>query len=227
MPRYSEICAAVAQAGLSARGVLALAPPERTGALAPMRALLLLGVVGARDWPAFAASPEAGDGAPDPLDRWSRRVVGALAARWGALALYPFDGPPYWPFASWARRAEPVWPSPLGLTIHPEYGLSHSYRGALAFTEPVATPARAVAPSPCLTCSGQPCLGACPVGAFTGRSYDVESCAAHLRAAEGAPCREGGCLARRACPVGPAFAQSPAQARFHMRAFLAARGVSP
>jgi len=34
---------------------------------------------------------------------------------------------------------------------------------------------------------------------------------------------EGGCLARRACPVGAEHAHQPAQAAFHMRAFLAAR----
>jgi hypothetical protein len=32
----------------------------------------------------------------------------------------------------------------------------------------------------------------------------------------------GGCLARRACPVGPAHAYDAAQAQFHMAAFLAA-----
>jgi hypothetical protein len=32
----------------------------------------------------------------------------------------------------------------------------------------------------------------------------------------------GGCLARRACPVGREYAYDPAQARFHMQAFLAA-----
>jgi hypothetical protein len=32
----------------------------------------------------------------------------------------------------------------------------------------------------------------------------------------------GGCLARRACPVGQAHVYGPAQARFHMAAFLAA-----
>ena len=39
----------------------------------------------------------------------------------------------------------------------------------------------------------------------------------------GRACREGGCLARHACPVGAAAAHAPAQAAFHMAAFLAAR----
>ena len=34
-------------------------------------------------WEVFSGSPEASDGRPDPLDRWSRRVIGNLAAdRW-------------------------------------------------------------------------------------------------------------------------------------------------
>ncbi len=55
--------------------------------------LVLLGMVGRRHWPEFAESPEAEDGRPDPLDRWSRRVIGDLAAELGAHPLYPFEGP--------------------------------------------------------------------------------------------------------------------------------------
>jgi hypothetical protein len=36
----------------------------------------------------------------------------------------------------------------------------------------------------------------------------------------------GGCLARRACPVGTDYAYDPRQAAFHMTAFLAARPPS-
>ena len=35
---------------------------------------------------------------------------------------------------------------------------------------------------------------------------------------------DGGCLARRACPVGAEYAHGAEQAGFHMRAFLRARG---
>jgi hypothetical protein len=34
---------------------------------------------------------------------------------------------------------------------------------------------------------------------------------------------DGGCLARRACPVGKGFTYHPVQAQFFMRAFIAAR----
>jgi ferredoxin len=208
--------------GLAFRGGFVLTSKERVGPLAPVRSVALYGSVGAGQWPAFAASPEAADGRPHPLDRWSRRVLTALAERFGATALFPFEGPPYWPFQRWAQRAEPLSASPVGMFIHPRYGLAHSYRGALGFAEPLAFGAPEEGPNPCDACAGRPCLSACPVGAFTERGYDVAACAGWLKSA-GKACMTGGCLARRACPVGPEFAQSPEQAGFHMRAFLAAR----
>jgi len=85
--------------------------------------------------------------------------------------------------------------------------------------------ARDPRPSPCDSCASRPCLSACPVGAFGADGYDVGACAAHLRRPAGLACMDGGCLARRACPVGGEHAHGPAQAAFHMRAFLRARDV--
>lgn len=174
-------------------------------------------------WAAFAGSPEACDGRPDPLDRWTRRILEDAAAAFGAVALFPFGGPPYRPFQRWAMRAEPVSPSPLGILIHPDYGLWHAYRGALAFAQPLLLPPKAERPSPCLACADRPCLEACPVGAFTEAGYDVAACVAHLGKPKGAACLALGCRARAACPVGGAYRPSAEQAAFHMRAFLAAR----
>ena len=218
-----DVGAAATAVGLALRGGFALTAAERTGPLASARTVALLGFIGAQQWPAFAASPEARDGVAHPLDRWSRRVVTALAAQLDAQPLFPFDGPPYWPFQRWAQRAEPVHASPLGMLIHPRYGLWHSYRGALAFAQGLELPPRADATSPCSTCADRPCLSACPVGAFTPAGYDVAACADLLRRPEGGDCMGGGCLARRACPVGHEFAQEPEPAAFYMRAFLAAR----
>ena len=187
--------------------------------------LVLLGVTGDIGWSGFAASPEAADGMADPLDRWSRRVIDALAARVGGTALYPFGGPPWHPFQRWAMRAEPVHPSPLGILIHPDWGLWHSYRGALALPERLALPPPDLRASPCADCTARPCLGACPVGAFTASGYDVAGCAAHIAAPVGAECMSEGCRARHACPVGVAHRHAAAQAGFHMRAFRTARAV--
>ena len=218
-----SILSTVSRAGLIARGAFLLADGERAGALADVRTIVLVGMAGSMGWDAFAASFEARDGADRPLDRFSHRVIGALAEDFDAVALFPFGGPPHWPFQQWARRAEPVHPSPIGLLIHPVYGLWHSYRGALGFAEALELPALEVGPSPCDSCRERPCLSACPVGAFTPRGHDVAACATHLRSAVGADCMNRGCLARRACPVGTEHAHGAEQAAFTMRAFLRAR----
>ena len=188
----------------------------------PARTLVLAGNAGPAMWRAFAATPEYGSG-PDPLNRWSERVLGELGAVWGAVALFPFGGPPYRPFVAWAKRAEAVAESPLGMLIHPDYGLWHAYRGALAFAEAIELPPRDTRPRPCDSCDDKPCLTACPVGAFTGESYDVPACVAHISGPAGADCMALGCRARRACPVGGGYLYEPEQAEFHMQHFVDAR----
>jgi len=214
------VFAAIRRTGLVPRGTVSLAEGERVGELAEMRTIVLAGMVGRDGWEAFAASPEAGDGLADPLDRWSRRLIESLAGELGAKALFPFGGPPFLPFQRWAQRAEPVHSSPIGVLIHPYYGLWHAYRGALGFHEELAVAAPSPGLSPCETCSGRWCLKTCPVGAFSEAGYDVAACAGHLRSTAGGDCMAFGCRARRACPVGAEHAYGPEQASFLMRAFL-------
>lgn len=208
-------------AELAARGLRVVGgfhPGPEDGAPAGTGTLLLVGADGDRLWAVFSGSPEAGDGRPDPLDRWSRRVLTAVAAAQGGEALFPFGGPPHVPFVRWAALGEGSRPSPVAMPVSPGRGLWASYRGALAFAGRLALP-EVPREDPCAPCP-RPCLSACPVDAFAGGAYDADRCAAHLSSPEGAPCRDG-CLVRAACPVG----QAPPlpQRRFHMAAFLAAR----
>ncbi len=223
-PEIETVFAAIQRSGLVPRGALLLKENERVGALAGIGSIALAGMVGRDGWSAFAASREARDGLEHPLDRWSRRVMEILALELGGKALFPFGGPPYLPFQRWAQRAEPVHSSPIGLLIHPQYGLWHSYRGALGFPEELAVPEPAATPSPCDTCSGRWCLHSCPVEAFSDAGYDVAACAGYLRSAAGGNCMGAGCQARRACPVGVEHAYGPDQARFLMQAFLRGQG---
>ncbi len=219
------IAKALAPAGLMLRGGFAPEPADALPALADgqaPRTVVLVGNAGPALWQVFAISTEAADGRPHPLNRWTRRQVDAAAARVGGAALYPFDADPPWPFQRWARRAEPVHASPIGLLIHPEYGLWHGYRAAILLAERLDLPPPAPTPSPCGTCPDKPCLSTCPVGAFTTAGYAVAACLNHLEVPAGEDCVEMGCRARRACPVGAAYRQEPAQAGFHMRAFRAA-----
>jgi hypothetical protein len=228
----ATLAAALRAGGLALRGVFQPEPDEadapRLPDGRPAAAVALAGQVGADPWERFAR--ERRD-ERDPLDAWSARVLGVVAARFGAVCLLPGDGPPFAPFQRWARRVEPVHPSPLGILIHPRHGLWHAYRGALLFAERLAdapTPQDVASRSPCDDCAERPCLSACPVAAFreapagAPARYDAAACVEHVTAPAGAACRTGGCLARRACPVGAANAYGASQQRFHMEAFLAA-----
>jgi epoxyqueuosine reductase len=164
-------------------------------------------------WAHFTASPDY-DSTPHPLDRWSRRVIGQMACDLGAKAYFPFGGPPYRPFLTWAKRSGQAWVSPVGPLVHATQGLMISYRGALGLTETLPSiPAQ----NPCPTCA-RPCLSACPVGAMGPHPYDVPKCKAFLDTAPGSGCMGAGCLVRRACPIGRGI-RDPDQLAFHMKAF--------
>jgi epoxyqueuosine reductase QueG len=157
---------------------------------------------------------------PQPLDEWCRTAVNRLASTLDAHAVFPFDKP-YLPFLTWARRGGAGHISPLGLNIHPVYGLWHAYRAALLFPVELDLPVPKPGLHPCDVCEAKPCLNACPVSAFGSAGYDAARCVDHLSRPEGEACMSMGCMARRACPIGSGFAYQPAQAQFHMQAFRA------
>ncbi len=220
----TDMAGAVGGTGL--RLVGAFHPGPEDGAPDGVRTLVLLGPADGAMWTVFSGSTEAHDGQPDPLDRWSRRIIGQLADRLGAVALFPFGGPPWNPFQRWAARGESAVASPVGMQATPRRGLWASYRGALGFAADVPLDDFAPGPSgaPCLGCAA-PCLGACPVDAFAGGRYDVPACVAHVTGPAGAGCRSG-CLVRAICPAGVEVELPVEQRRFHMAAFLRAQGAA-
>ena len=219
MSELNHIAALISAAGLTPRGGFHPTEDDGVPLLAdgqPAATVVLVGNAGPQMWQQFSKQRDPGR---DLLDDWSRETITQIAVRAGARALFPFDRP-YLPFQRWAQRAEPVHVSPLGILIHPRYGLWHGYRGALALAEKITLPAIEDLPSPCLTCEDQPCLTTCPVAAFTDAGYNVPACADYLSSADGRDCIGRGCAARRACPVGRWFLYEAAQAEFHMTAFL-------
>jgi len=216
---WSVLEARLAQAALWPIGGLYPAPgddlPEGTGTL------VLLAPREPGFWAEVTAEPEFSDGANDPLDRWSRRTVGRIACDVGGKALFPFTGPPWRPFMSWALRTGRIHQSPVGLLVHGEAGLFVSLRGALALRERLEIPAPS--PSPCASCAARPCLEACPVSALTGEGYDLAACRGFLDSPSGTDCMQAGCAVRRACPVSARYPRLSAQSAFHMRAFHGAR----
>lgn len=214
-----EIQQALHDAGLTPRGAFHPAAADGVPSLAadtPARTVVLAGNAGPQMWRAFDAARAGG---AMTLDEWSAQVLNGLAARLQARAVFPFERP-YLPFQRWAMRAEACHASPLGLLIHPDYGLWHGYRGALLFAAAIALPTPDQRASPCATCADRPCLSACPAGAFDCGTYDVPACARHLAGLPEPACMDIGCLARHACPIGRDYRYAPRQARFHMQAFL-------
>jgi len=224
-----DLAAALAAQGMMLRGGFEPAPDDIVPALGdgrPARTLLLVGNAGPAIYRHFFAADESTGKAANPLDRWTRRVISPIAAQFGATALFPFGGPPWHPFQRWAKRAEGLKASPLGILIHPEYGLWHAYRAALLFDREIALPAASTAPHhPCDTCADKACLSTCPVAAITPEGYAVKTCAGHVVDRLGSDCRTTGCLARRACPVGPGYTYPARAMEFHMAAFLKGQGL--
>ena len=217
------VLSAITQTGLVPRGAFLLSDEDRRGALASVRAIVLAGMAGRDGWSAFAASPEAADGADHPLDRWSRRVIEGSGAR--------------------PRRARPVPLRRTAVLAVPAMGAALGAGASLADRSPDPSALRTLAqlPRSARVSGGARCsrtrggaksvrllprtlvLEYMPRRRVLGGGYDVAACAGHLKGADGADCMDGGCRARRACPVGAAYVYGPDQASFTMRAFLRAR----
>lgn len=211
---YSELVERAAASHLAVMG--AFHPKPQDQAPEGCGTLVLLGPREPGFWAHITAEPEFLDGAPDPIDRWSSRVISTLAADLGAKAHFPFGGPPYEPFFTWATASRAAWSSPVMILVQAEAGLMVSYRGALAFTQKIPLPD---APAkPCTTCA-QPCTTACPVGALTPQGYDTDACHAYLDTEAGADCLTRGCAVRRSCPVSQSYGRSEAQSAYHMGVF--------
>ena len=228
----------LAKVGLSIRGVIT------DNELFDDALLIIIGSYGDQYFRYFQRSEELKDGQPNPLDRWSHRIISDLATyykRYGAVALGPNDSPSerlaslsistksipnYWPFQHWAMRAETVYPSPLGILIHPKYGLWHTYRGALLLTNSPALAnchERPISHSPCDSCINRPCLQGCPVKAFKPHqqpSYDTSVCFQHLKQqGQQGRCFTSSCQARTACPIGADYRYKADSSQFLMNAF--------
>jgi len=219
----ATIAAALADRGLILRGGFEVEPGEPfpaglTGHAA--RSVLLVGNAGAGHWPFFQAwAAGQGKAVANPLDIWTKAVVDPIASAFHARAVYPSDKP-YAPFQQWAMRAEGTKSSPLGILMHPEYGLWHAYRGALLFDVELTVGEPRAQNHLCDACVGKPCLKACPVGAYSAAGFAYQDCLAHVCGPDGAACGETGCLDRNACPYGTAYRYPAEVQAFHMAAFM-------
>ncbi len=213
--------------------VAAVLGPERYDDLVPdawktprllphARAVLVLGCGGRDFYRAFLRAPEASL-SPDPLDTYTRRVVGEAAVVFEAegfaarchLYCERLEGQ-YADFVALARACGIGAPSRLGLLLHPVYGPWLSIR-ALLLTEKAFPPSRPLSEPEFAPCHGclAPCLEACPGSAPLAAGFDADACG-RTRAVQPA-CAER-CDARGACVVGPEHRYDSEGEAFHMRA---------
>ena len=224
----AAVAVALEPGGLVPRGWLA-PEPGSAPLLAngkPAKTICLVGHAGGGFWPVFATWWQMHPGIGEPLDTWSKAVIDPVAVCLGGEAVFPSDKP-WHPFQHWAMIAEGLKPSPLGMLIHPEFGLWHGYRGAILFDVDAASnslcskasPATPV-DHPCDVCPDTPCLKVCPVDAFAPDGMTLSACRDYLKLDKlQQGCMKSGCLARDACPVGRNYRYGTEQIRFHMAAY--------
>lgn len=187
---------------------------------------IVVGNAGSDMWEAFMKSEEFLDGEDDPMNRWVRRVISGMVEALGCHVRYPSDEP-YWPFQRIACEATQAHNSPIGLLVHPKYGLWHAYRAIIILNqdnEMYGVVQELIASvqnmdHPCESCIDKPCLSSCPVVAFSGSELDTETCFKHLDSPKSPDCMSIGCGARNACPYGLPYKYAEAQIKFHMKSY--------
>ena len=202
---------------------VAAAPLALDELLAGAAGTLIVGSGGPTFFDRFEGGPEASDGAPNPLDRYTKRVitraVGAALEPGGVAHVvhFPFGVRPLIPFQRLGRAAGLGGPGPLGLQIHPTFGPWWAYRALIVLDRPL--PAAAPPGDGCAGCDA-PCVAACPAGAVARGGFDIVACQARRLVAE--PCRLS-CVARITCVRGPEHRYRDEELAFHMRASMPRR----
>ncbi len=178
--------------------------------------LLLLGPREPGFWDHVTAKPEFSDGKPDPLDRWSRRVIGRLACDLRRQGPFPFGGPPFQPFIGWAQRTGRAHVSPVTLLVHDMAGLMASWRRALALRDRIDLPPP---PPPPASLARAPARQPALLARWAGRGMTLQPAMPFSTPRRGRIVWIGGAVFGRACPVSETYGRRPEQSAFHMRSF--------
>lgn len=137
-------------------------------------------------------------------------------------AFYP-SIKPYAPFQSWAKRAHIGYSSPLGMLVHPKWGLWFAFRAAILSTDKIEglidNPYNEEI-SPCIPCSDKPCISNCPAKAVKAECFNYQNCQNYLRDNSHSHCATYSCIARNSCPIGQEYRYSDEHQKFHMALYV-------
>ena len=174
--------------------------------------LIMLANGGPTFWRAFA---QCGIQGADPVDAFSRQLALRFAETYlqcPASILYP--GSRALPLQQLGALVGWHHPSPLGIGIHPKYGLWFAYRAVLLVHADLPVSPLASSASPCAACIERSCLSACPVQALAQPGKpDIQRCQ-DWRRQTNSRCAAT-CLSRLACPLGAEHRYTDAQIRYH------------
>ncbi len=149
----------------------------------------------------------------NPYDKWGEKIIKSQYKHYILPNQPARNG--FYPFVAWAKLAG-FSQSPLGMAIHPKYGLWVSQRGAI-FHKKAKIPYRHRQIKPCITCQTKDCISACPAQALDFNGFKYEKCTDYLQKNAHDSCWQNGCRARLACPIGRKFRYKPQKSQFHWR----------
>ncbi|MCW8906413.1 MAG: hypothetical protein OQL28_04125, partial [Sedimenticola sp.] len=157
----------------------------------------------------------------DPIDNFSHaaanRFCQQLLQGYRHQVIYPGTCPV--PLQQLGIRAGWHSDSPLGLGIHPEWGLWFAYRAAILTDAPLPEIRQPNPAAPCDQCLDQPCISHCPARALSAtRQIDMSRCGDY-RLQEDSTCSDR-CLARLSCPVAGEHRYTLEQITYHYRLSL-------
>jgi ferredoxin-like protein FixX len=182
--------------------------------------LILLASGGSMFWPIMKQDPGVKMDQPDPVDNYTIRALGNFFGN-DAIIVYPTNR--LIPLQALGKLAGWHYDSPLGLGIHPVFGLWFAYRAVImsrADFTPLASELDVQTGPPCQSCRDKPCINACPASAAVKSGFKVQLCSDY-RMEPDSSCHSR-CISRLACPVGRDHRYLPEQMAYHYGHSLAA-----
>jgi hypothetical protein len=164
--------------------------------------LILLGNAGSQFWQSMQHHRIRITQDEDPVDNFFIRTVeNTFDTDPDYRIIYP--GNHFLPLQDLGKLAGWHHESPLGLGIHPVFGLWFAYRGVIMSNSdfiPATDDFDTTSESPCASCDQKPCIPACPADAVTKSGFKIKPCS-NYRLEPDSRCQSR-CVSRLVCPIG-------------------------